>query len=534
MISAVVVLPIGVILFSLTQDSEGEWAHLAETRLPGYLWNTAIIALGVCVGSALLGTVTAWFVSAYQFPGRRVVSWALILPLAVPAYLAAYAYTDLLQFAGPVQSGLREMMGWSRDDYWFPAIRSRGGAIFLLTLTLYPYVYLAARTAFIEQSGLAIEVARTLGHGPWRGFVSVVLPLARPSIAAGTALVLMETLADFGAVEHCAVDTLATGVYHTWRALENPTAAAQLASLLLGFVAMAVLLEAVVRRRAKHYQLSGKFESMRRHRVGRLSGLAMLMFCLLPVIAGFVLPAGIFLQMALTTGDARAAEIAVDHGRNSIVLAAMACAAALVLALVVGYAHRISAGPITAVALRLSSLGYALPGTVIGLGLLIPLTYLDHRLNDLTGWLFGSTPGLILTGTVVAVVLGYQTRFLGVALAMLQPAFERVRPNLDDAARTLGARRWRIIWAVHLPILRPSLLAAALLVFVDVVKELPATLMLRPFNFETLAVRTYQLASDERLDEASFSALLIMGIGLIPVLILTQLFARRSQASVKQ
>jgi iron(III) transport system permease protein len=526
-ISLVVALPVLVVLYSLTQDSEGEWAHLASTRLPGYLFNTAVIAISVCAISAIVGTATAWLVTTCDFPGRRLLSWSLILPLAVPAYLAAYAYTDLFQFAGPVQTWLRDAFSLERGDYWFPDLRTRGGAIFILSATLYPYVYLAARTAFLEQSACSLEVARTLGRGPWRAFLSVALPLARPSIAAGTALVLMETLADFGAVDYCAVDTLATGVYHTWRSLENPTAAGQLASMLLGIVVLAVAIEAIARRRAKHHQLTTRHQRIKRQPLGIVGSIAAIAVCLLPIVAGFALPVGIFVHMAVATSDERAIDVAIEYGGNSLILASIACVVAVVLALLVAYAHRLSRGPVTAVAARLSGLGYALPGTVLGLGLLIPLTFLDRRFNDLTDALFGTKPGLIFTGTIVAVLLGYQTRFLGVALAMIESAFGRAKPSLDDAARTLGASRIRLILRVHLPMLRASILAAALLVFVDVVKELPATLMLRPFNFETLAVRTYQLASDERLEQASLSALLIVAIGLIPVIVLSLLLTDR-------
>lgn len=525
LICGVVAIPMGTVLFSLTQDSGGDWAHLAETRLPGYVFNTVVVAIAVCALAAIVGTATAWLVTACDFPGRRVFSWALILPLAVPAYIAAYAYTDLLQFAGPMQSSLRDTFGWSRGDYWFPDLRTRGGAIFILTVTLYPYVYLAARSAFLEQSACAQEVARTLGRTPWGAFISVALPLARPAIAAGTALVMMETLADFGAVDHCAVDTLATGVYHTWRALENPTAAAQLASLLLTIVFVAVLLEAVVRRRARYHAMSSRGQAATRYRLGRTASAVAIVVCGLPVLVGFALPAGIFVYMALTTGDARAAEVALEHGRNSLLLAAVASVAAVVLALLVAYANRLARDPLTAASVSLAGLGYALPGTVMGLGLIIPLTFFDHRVNDVTRAWFGLTPGLLLTGSVFAVLLGYQSRFLGVALALVQSGFDRVKPSLDDAARTLGASRRGLVLRVHLPVLRTSLLAAALLVFVDVVKELPVTLMLRPFNFDTLAVRTYQLAGDERLDQAAFSALLIIAIGLIPVVLLSTLLS---------
>lgn len=526
-VSLIVAMPVLVVLYHLTQDSQGEWAHLAETRLTGYLINTAILAVCVCAVTATVGTATAWVVTTCEFPGRRLLAWALILPLAVPAYLAAYAYTDLFQFAGPVQTWLRESFGWEASDYWFPDLRTRGGAVFILSVTLYPYVYLAARTAFIEQSTSAMEVARTLGQGPWRAFYRVALPLARPSIAAGTALVLMETLADFGAVDHCAVDTLATGVYHAAIPRQNWTAGAQLASLLLGFVAIAIAIEAFARRRAKHHQLSTKHLRVERKPLNATSAILAITVCALPLIAGFVLPTGVFLHLAMTYGDGRAVEIAVDHGKNSLLLASIACATAVVLAIVIAFAQRLSPSLFTTVASRFAGMGYALPGTVLGVGLLIPLTWMDFKINDLTAWLYDDTVGLVLTGTIFALLLGYQTRFLGVALAIIQSAFGRVKPTFDDAAQTLGASRISLILRVHIPMLWVSLLAAALLVFVDVVKELPATLMLRPFNFETLAVRTYLFARDERLETASFSALLIIAIGLIPVIVLTTLLSDR-------
>ncbi|MEM9022042.1 MAG: iron ABC transporter permease [Planctomycetota bacterium] len=528
--AGIVALPVVTVLWSLTQDSQGDWQHLAQTRLGNYLRNTAIIALGVCGITATWGTLVAWLTTTCDFPGRRLFTWTLVLPLAVPAYLAAYAYTDLFQFAGPVQTWLRDTFSWQRDDYWFPDLRTTGGAIFILSVTLYPYVYLAARSAFLEQSAHAMEVARTLGKGPWRAWLRVALPLARPSIAAGTTLVLMETLADFGAVEHCAVDTLATGVYHTWRSLENPAAAGQLASLLLGIVLLAILIEGASRRRARHFQLSTTTKPHQRRKLGWAGAIGALTVCALPVLAGFVLPVGAFIDMAIRTGDARALEVAIDHGQRSLILASIASITAVVLAVILAYAHRLSRGPVTAFAARVAGLGYALPGTVLALGLLIPLTFLDHRLNKVADQLFGTKPGLVLTGTIFAVLLGYQTRFLAVALAMVRSAFDRVRPSMDDAAQTLGASSFRRVWRIHLPMLRASLLAGGLLVFVDVVKELPATLMLRPFNFETLAVRAYQLASLERLEQAALPALMIIALGLIPVLVLTVLLRDRDRS----
>jgi len=532
LICSLVAVPTLTVLASVFQPFGPEWKHLAETRLPLYIRNTAILAGAVCLLSAVIGTASAWLITACDFPGRRVFHWALLLPLAVPGYLAAYAYTDLLAFSGPVQTWLRETFGWGRRDYWFPAVRSLPGAIAILTFTLYPYVYLAARTAFVEQSSCVMEVGRTLGRGPWRGFLTVALPLARPSIAAGTSLVMMETLAEFGAVEYCAVDTFATGIYRTWRSLEAPTAAAQLAAVLLSVVMLVVLIEVLARRRARFYQMSSRGQPMRRARLGPLGSIGAITACGLPVVMGFVLPAGIFVHMAVTTGDQRAAEVVTDFGRNTLVLAGLAAAIAVILALLVAYGRRLS-GAVSFAAGKLAALGYALPGTVVAVGLLAPLSWLDHRINELFVAALGWQPGLILTGSVVALIFGYQTRFLGVALAMIESSFDRIRPSMDDAARTLGASSIRLMWRVHLPLLRAGLFAALLLVFVDVVKELPATLMLRPFNFDTLAVRVYLLASDERLEEASFGALVIIAIGLLPVVVLSTLLDRHRKTPMR-
>ena len=525
-ISLLVATPTLAVLASVLQGADEQWAHLAATRLPRYLSNTAILAVSVCAIATAIGTAAAWLITTCQFPGRRVLRWALLLPLAVPGYLAAYAYTDLLQVSGPVQRWLRESLGLGSGDYWFPEVRSLPGAIVILSMTLYPYVYLAARSAFLDHGSYVMEVGRTLGRGPWRSFAALAIPMARPAIAAGGALVLMETLADFGAVEYCAVDTFATGVYHTWRSLESPTTAAQLSALLLSFVAVVVGIEALARWRARFHRLAGPPRPVRRARLGPVASAGALALCGLPVLIGFVGPAAIFTRMALIRGDARAREVAIQFGSNTLIVAAVASLIAVTLALLIAFGRRRSPDPITRAASRLAASGYALPGTVLAVGLLAPLSWLDHQLNDLTLALFDWRPGLILTGSAAAIIIGYQTRFLGVALAMIQAGFKQIGPSMDDAARSLGTSGPGLLCRVHLPLLRPSLLAAALLVFVDVAKELPATLMLRPFNFDTLAVRVYQLANDERLAEASFGALMIIGVALLPVIILSIMIDR--------
>ncbi|MEM1108458.1 MAG: iron ABC transporter permease [Planctomycetota bacterium] len=529
MICGLVALPTVTVLSSLFQPFGEEWNHLAETRLTDYIRNTAILGVAVCFFAALIGTAAAYLVGNHDFPGRGFFSWALILPLAVPGYIAAYAYTDLLEFSGPLQTWLRGTFGWGRRDYWFPQVRSLPGAVAILTFTLYPYVYLAARAAFVEQSRCVLEVGRTLDCGPWRSFFRIALPLARPSIVAGTLLVMMETLADFGAVDYFAVDTFATGIYRTWRGLESPTTAAQLATVLLSVVSLVLLVELLARRRARYHQLSSGRAAVSRTKLGIVGSAAAIVVCGLPVLVGFIGPAAIFIFMAIDTGDGRAVEVVREYGSNTLVLSAIAAAIAVALSLIVVYSQRLVRTRTTLIAGKFAGLGYALPGPVIAIGLLAPLSWADHKLNGLLTAGFDLQVGLVFTGSVFAVVMGYQTRFLAVALSMLETSFGRIKPSLDDAARTLGASNTGLMTRIHLPLLRASVFAAFLLVFVDVAKELPATLMLRPFNFDTLAVRVYQLASDERLEEAAFGALVIIGVGLIPVLVLSLLLDRHGR-----
>jgi iron(III) transport system permease protein len=502
------------------------WVHLADTVLPRYLRNTLVLTLGVGVGVLVIGVGTAWLVAMCRFPGRGLFEWALLLPLAVPTYVVAYAYTDFLQFAGPLQSGLRELTGWGREDYWFPEVRSLGGAVTLMTLVLYPYVYLLARAAFLEQSTCALEVARTLGRGPWRLFGTVALPLARPAIAGGTALALMETLNDFGAVAHFGVDTFTTGIYRTWFGLGEPAAAAQLASLLLLFVVALLLLERQSRGQARFSHTSGRYRALLQFPLGGLrAGLAVLA-CAVPVALGFLLPAALLVRGHLRDADPLLGGRFVDFAANSLTLAGVAAVLAVALALLLGYAARFGGGRLAGAAGRLAAIGYAVPGSVIAVGVLAPLGFVDGRLHAWLSAQFGLAPGLLLTGTAVALVYAYLVRFLAVSVNAVEASFARITPAMDGAARTLGLRPRRIMARVHVPLTRGSLLAAGILVFVDVMKELPATVILRPFDFDTLAVRAYELASDERLHQASTASLAIVAVGILPVILLSRALAR--------
>lgn len=521
-VACVVAVPVAGVLASIGAETGGVWAHLASTRLPDYLANTLLLAAGVCAIAAVLGIPAAWLVAMYEFPGRRTLSWALLLPLAVPAYLAAYALTDLLQFSGPVQSSLRELTGWTAGDYWFPEIRSLPGAIVILGFSLYPYVFFGARAAFGEQSQGLLDASRTLGCGPVRTAMRVGLPLARPALIGSLALVMMECVADFGAVEHCAVDTLATGIYRTWLGLGSLDAAAQLSSVALTVVFVLLVAELLTRRKARFNRSTAKHIAPRRVRLSGTRGVLATVFCVFPLTVGLLLPVGRFVYLAILAGDARAGELFLPLIRNTLLLGLIAAAISIVLAICVTYASRLHRGRCGTVLREVCRSGYALPGPVIAIGLLGVLGWVDHRLNDAQSALLPGAPplGLVLSGSIVAVLIGYQTRFLAIGVTTLQGAFERAPTKMDDASRTLGAGSLRTLLSVHLPMMKLSILTAGMLVFVDVIKELPATLMLRPFNFDTLAVRVYQLASDERLPEASTGALAIIVLGLLPVVLL--------------
>ncbi|MCF8199425.1 MAG: iron ABC transporter permease [Sulfuritalea sp.] len=526
---ALPVLAVGANIFS--GGTSGTWGHLMATVLPEYVANSIWLCLGVGTGVAAMGTGAAWLVALNDFPGRRVAEWALLLPMAMPAYVLAYTYTDFLQFVGPVQTGLRESFGWKHGDYWFPDVRSLAGAIVLFSCVLYPYVYLLVRTAFLERAGGMIEAARALGLNPWQGFWRVSMPLARPAIAAGMALALMETLADYGTVAYFAVQTFTTGIYRAWFSLGDRVAAAQLAAALLGFMALLILLERMSRGRARYHDSTGRRRATRQVLSG-WQALSAQIACSIPVVVGFLLPAVLLLRLALGDSGEQGPGFASRFlilARNSFTLAALTAVLAALLALLLGFAAR-EGHRLPRLASRVVGLGYAVPGSVIAVGVLIPVTRLDHLLAGFWQQMTGSNPGLILTGGIAALVYAYLARFLSIALQTVEAGFARITPSMEAAARSLGSPPNEVLRRVHLPLMRGSLLTAALLVFVDVMKELPATLVMRPFNFDTLATQTYTLAADERLAEASSAALAIVAVGLLPIILLArQIAAGRSE-----
>ena len=526
---AVPILSVGSNVFATGQA--GTWAHLASTVLPDYIRTTLWLCAGVGIGVTLLGVGSAWLVTRHQFPGRAAFEWALVLPLAVPAYVMAYTYTDLLQYVGPVQTALREAFGWKRADYWFPDVRSTGGAVVMFSLVLYPYVYLMARTAFLERGGATLEVARSLGLTPWQGFLRVSLPMARPAIAGGVALALMETLADFGTVSYFAVQTFTTGIYRAWFSLGDRVAAAQLALVLLAFVIIVLVFERLSRGGRRFAETSLRRGGSARTQLAGSRALLAWCACALPLAGGFVLPGGLLLAMALTDGDAQFGERFVRLAGNSVLLAGLTALLAVALALLIGYAARVHRGGAMRWAHRIAGLGYALPGSVIAVGVLIPVTRLDHALAALWQQVFGTHPGLLITGGIAALVYACIVRYLTAAMQAVDAGLAKITPSMDQAARSLGHTPAQTLRRVHLPLLRGSLLTAALLVFIDVMKELPATLVMRPFNFDTLATQAYTLAADERLAEASTAALAIVVVGLLPMVVICRQIAKGQSIS---
>ncbi len=527
LIAALVAVPILSVASNLFNAGTGDtWAHLAATLLPEYIVTSLWLCVGVGIGVALLGVGAAWLVTHMDFFGRRTFEWALVLPLAMPAYVMAYTYTDLLQFAGPLQSALRELMGWSRADYHFPEVRSTGGAVLMFVSVLYPYVYMLARTAFLERGGGVMEAGRSLGLTPWRSFVRVSLPMARPAIAAGVALALMETLADYGTVSYFAVQTFTTGIYRAWFSLGDRAAAAQLSMCLLGFVLLVLALEQASRGRARFHGAGLRRQPPRSGRLAGWRAASAFAACCVPLLVGFALPCAVLLRMALTEGDAQFGARFFELSGNSLLVSGLTAVLAVGLAVLVAYARRLDPGPPSRFAHWTAGMGYALPGSVIAVGVLIPVARLDNLLVQWLQQQFGWQGGLLLTGSIAALVFACLVRFLASALQTVDAALHRVTPHMDDAARSLGLTPARTLQRVHVPLLRRGLLTAGLLVFIDVMKELPATLVMRPFNFDTLATQAYRLASDERLAEASTASLAIVAVGLLPMIVLCRQIAK--------
>jgi iron(III) transport system permease protein len=526
-LAALLLMPPGAVAWLALNPTENIWPHLVATVLPVYLGNTVALMAMVAAGTAMIGTGAAWLVVMTEFPGRRLLEWGLLAPLAVPAYIGAYALVDLLEYAGPVQAGLRALFGWQdARDYWFPEIRSIWAAGFVLTMALYPYVYFLTRAAFREQSVCALEVGRTLGLGAWGVFWRVGLPLARPAVAAGAALAMMETLNDFGAVDYFAVQTLTRGVFSVWLETFNAGGAAQISLVMLGFVLVLLALERFSRRGRRFDHTSRRYRPIRRARPKGLKRWAITGLCAVPVTFGFLLPAAVIGWHALSHLEAWADpgfwRAALHTGVLSVAAALIACAVGVFMV----YGARASRHAAARWLAQATTLGYAAPGAVLAVGVLIPLAALDHRIADAAEAWAGIDLGLVLTGSAAAVVFAYVVRFAAIAHGAIDGALGRVTPAMESAARTLGETRRGALIRVHLPLIKGSVLTAGLLIFVDAAKELPATLILRPFDFETLATAVYGAASLEQLGEAAPAALAIIAVGLLPVAVLVRTMDR--------
>jgi iron(III) transport system permease protein len=521
-IALIIALPILFVFSSVFTKSGAVWKHLATTVLPSYILNSCWLMLLVGIGVCLIGVGTAWLVTMCRFWGSTWLQWGLLLPLAAPAYLLAYTYTEMLDYFGPVQVTLRNLFGWTGvEDYWFPEIRSLGGAALMLLLVLYPYVYLLARVAFLEQSVCTMEASRSLGCNPWRSFFTVALPLARPAIMAGLALALMETLNDLGTVEYFGVNTFTTGIYRTWLGMGERSAAAQLAAFLMIFVLILIVLERRSRSAAQYYERSSSIKKIVPFQLNPGHSLGALIACLLPVLFGFIIPGAYLLQLTLNNLDSSFDADFRDLAQHSFTLASITAIAAMVISLLMAYGQRLEPNWLMKTAVRISAMGYAIPGSVIAVGVLIPVAGLDNLIDRWMRSTFNISTGLLLSGTIFSLIFAYLVRFLAVGFGSVESSLNKIAPSLDDASRSLGYGSTSTLWNIHTPLMSGGLLTSAMLVFVDVMKELPATLVIRPFNFDTLGIRVYQYASDERLAEAAAPALAIVLVGIIPVIFLS-------------
>ncbi len=524
-VAGVVALPLLGVASSLLSWQGELWRHIAETQLSDIVGNTLILLVGVGLGTTIIGTGTAWLVTMCRFPGSRTMQWALLLPLVMPTYIIGYAYADLLTFAGPLQGALRGATGWGRGDYWFPDLGSASGVAFLFTLVLYPYVYLAARAAFLSQSQSLLEASRILGHGPWRTFFRVGLPLARPAIAAGLALALLETLADFGTVQYYGVHTFTTAIYRTWYGMGNREGAAQISLVLIAIAITLIVLERRSRGRARFAIPSNLRHMSEPVTLAPGAAAAAALACAVPVLLGFVLPTLHLAQLALSSGALVADHRFIGNAINSLVLASSAAAIIVALAVFLSYAGRLVRHRALNHTIEFATMGYAIPGAVIAVGVLLPLALVDRGLGLLSQSLFGLSSGLLLSGTAFALLVAYTVRFLAVGMASVAPGLAAIDPAMDASARVLGARPRQVLRYIHLPMLRAPTLTAALIAFVEVLKELPATLLIRPFNFDTLAIGVYRFASDERLAQAAVGAIIIVLVSLAPVILLSRTLA---------
>ena len=527
-VACILVMPIvALVLSAFEMDDSGSFRHLFDTVLLTYSLNTLLLILGVITLSFIIALPLAWFVACCEFPSRRILQWALMLPLALPPYIVAIVYTDLLDYSGPIQQIMREVMGWQHyADYFFPNIRSLPGAILILSLTLYPYLYLLLRGAFLGQSGDLFQAARSLGMSPLRAFFKVSLPLSRSATAVGLSLIAMESLGDFATVNYFAVSTLTTGVYDTWLELGSLNTAAKISSLMLLILVILISLENYSRRKLKVFQGKGATHTELRFVLRGWKKYITLSLCWGLLFFAFILPIFTLVYYAFHYMEQSINESLWQYSLNSFWLAIIVAFLALAIALIVNFYQRLSPGVMAKIAIRLSSLGYAVPGTVVAIAVLIPFSSLDIWFNRLLVEYSFSRVGLLFSGSLFILVMAYLVRFSAIAVGSIESSLNQVSPSLDDASRSLGVSPAKTIYRVNLPLIRKGMLTAFILVFIEAMKELPTALLLRPFNFETLATYVYQFVSDEMIELAALPALIIVLMGLLPFIIVNRLLER--------
>jgi len=514
----VVLLPVAVVVSSFLTPAGDVWRHLVETTLADLVANTFWLALGVGLGTVVLGVSLAWLTAVCEFPGRRVFAWSLLLPLAIPAYVTGFVFIGLFDFTGPVQTQLRE---WIGSGVWFPKVRGRLGVVLVMTLALFPYVYLLARNAFLTQGKRALEAAQSLGLNRVQGFFRVALPMARPWIAGGLSLALMETLADFGTVAVFNYDTFTTAIYKAWFALFSLPAAAQLASILI-LIAFALLIAEQQSRSRMRYAEGRGGARMDRIRLTGIRAWLAFALCLGVLVLGFLLPVAQLLWWALGVAARDLDARYFGFFWHSLLLSGIAAAVTVGLALLLSYAERHFPDPWTRFAVRASTLGYAVPGAVLAVGIFIPIAWVDSWLVAAGELLLGTKPGLVVQGTLLAMLVAYVARFMAVGFNPIESAMQRVTRSMDEAARSLGLSLGHALLRVHLPILRGGLITGAMLVFVDVMKEMPITLMTRPFGWDTLAVRIFEMTSEGEWERAALPSIAVVMAGLVPLILLTR------------
>ena len=528
-VATILVLPLVALILQALQPDEAVFGHLMATVLPTYIINSLLLIFWVSLGALLLALPCAWLMARCEFVGRRYLQWALLLPLAMPGYIVAYVYTDLLDYAGPVQRSLRSIFGWSSpQDYFFPDIRTLGGAACMLSLVLFPYIYLLARTAFMEQSLSLAHASRIMGCSPWQSFWRLSLPMARPALAVGVALVAMETAADFATVNYFAVPTLTTAVYDTWLGYGNLTAAAKLSAIILLVVFSLIGFERFARRKQQLFQKQSRIQASDLYRLSTAQTAVALSFCATLLLLAFLLPFGILLSYAIGYFEQSWDESFWQLSLNSLSLALITSFICCLIALLLMFVRRISPRSSDALPSRLASTGYALPGTVLAIGVLVPLTMLDFAINDLADLLGLNGPGLILTGSVVALIFAFCVRFVAIAIGSVESSYKRISPSLDMVSLTMGQGPRQLLQRVHLPLLGKGLFAGALLVFIESMKELPAALLLRPIGFENLATYVFQFVSDEKLEHGALAAIVIVLVGLVPLIYLNRSLEQHS------